>query len=290
MAKRKAKLTPRQKQSQQIMRDKAAKKRRKALVRKFGLVGGGVFLVAVLGGGFWAWKSGAAARTAQSVVDGAYGLTAKAGFSLQSLYLEGRNRTSMQAIEKALGVKKGDPILQHSLSELRHRLEAVESIKFAAVERALPGTLYIRIVEREPVAMWQNGGKLALVDDNGVVMTGIDIAPYHALPLIIGDNAPKHVAELLTMLTSQPELTKRFSAAIWVGDRRWNIRLNGDIEVKLPEDNAQNAWKHLAELQDEQRLLDRDVKEIDLRLEDKMFIKLTPEGMPDKGAANARET
>jgi len=292
MARKSDQLTPRQRQSQQIMRRKAAKKKRRAMLRKVTLIGGGVLCVAAMGGGVWLWKSGTAARTAHALVDGAYGLTARSGFVVQALYLEGRNRTSMEDIDKALGIKKGDPIFQFSIGEARERLEKIESVKFAAVERALPGTLYVRIVEREPVAMWQHQGKMALVDDNGVVMNGLDITPYQHLPLIVGDDAPKHVGELMAILATEPELARRFAAAVHIGERRWNIRLSGDkgtIEVRLPENNPSDAWKKLAELQSHQQLLDRDVKVIDLRLEGKMFIKLAPENMPGK-PANARET
>lgn len=292
MAKKSAKLTPRQRQSQQIMRDKAMRKRRKAMMRKLVLVGGGACCTLALASGLWAWKSGAAVRTANAIIDGGYALTGKAGFTLQALYLEGRNRTALGEIEKALGVKKGAPILQMSLSEIHDRLTAVESIKFAAVERSLPHTLYVRIVEREPVALWQNQGKLALVDDNGAVMNDLDMGPYKQLPLIIGEDAPKHVGELMAILSTEPQLARRFVAAQRSGDRRWNIRLKnagGTIDVKLPEENPSDAWKKLAELALHDQLLDRNVKVIDLRLEGKMFIKVAPEDMPVK-ATTARET
>jgi cell division protein FtsQ len=143
------------------------------------------------------------------------------------------------------------------------------------------------------VALWQNQGKIALVDDNGVVMHGIDIAPYQKLPLIIGDNAPRHARELIEIMASEPELAKRFSSATRVGDRRWNVRLSagkgGTVEVRLPESHPEAAWKKLAEIEQQQRLLDREVKVIDLRLEGKMFIKLSPESEPAK-TGNARET
>ena len=274
-------LTPRQRQSQQIMREKAARKKRKILMRK----------LAIAAGGLWAWKSGAAVRTATATVNGAYLLTARAGFSVQALYLEGRNRTSMNDIEKALEVKKGTPILQLSLDDMRDRLEKIESVKFAAVERALPGTLYVRIVEREPAALWQHQGKLAAVDDNGVVMNDIDLTPYKHLPLIIGDDAPTHISELLSVLASAPDLAKRFVVATRMGDRRWDIRLNGQIgvvDVKLPEDDPTTAWKKLSDLEQRDQVLERDVKVIDLRLEGRMFIKVAP-GLPG-GKPNARET
>jgi len=292
MAKKTDDLTPRQRQSQQIMRERAAKKKRKVVIRNMLLIGGSVLAIALLGGGVWMWRSGAVARSVEAMSDGVYAVTVRGGFVVQSLYLEGRNRTSMDDIDKALDIKKGDPILRLSLDDIRQRLEKIESIKTAAVERALPDTLHVRIVEREPLAMWQNQGKMALVDDNGVVMNGLDITPYKNLPLVIGEGAPMHVKELMEILATQPDLAKRFSAAIRVGDRRWNIRLSGreggDIEVQLPEERASQAWKQLADLQTKNQVLDRDIKVIDLRLEGKMFLKLSPDTTGK--ADNARET
>lgn len=289
MARKSDGLTPRQRQSQRIMREKAAQKKRKVFWRKFQIVVASITAVVVVSGGLWAWKSGAAARTVESTVAGAYGLTAKAGFAVQTLYLEGRNRTPMEVVERALSVRKGAPILRLSLNAMRERLEQIESIRFASVERELPGTLYVRIIEREPVALWQHEGRVVLVDDKGVVMAGIDRAPYRHLPLIVGADAPQHVGELIDILAAAPELAKKFKAAVRIGERRWNMRLAGGIEVKLPEKNPEIAWKKLAGLQDRQKLLDRNVKVIDLRLEDRLFIRTAPQQAAEQ-TASAKET
>jgi cell division protein FtsQ len=289
MVKKTESLTPRQRQSQRIMREKSARKKRQAIVQKLQIIGGVAFSILLLGSGLWGWKTGAAVRGANAVVNSAYGLTAQAGFTIKGIYLEGRGRTSMDDINKALGVTVGDPILRLSLDEMRQRLEHIESVRMAAVERELPGTLYVRIAEREPVALWQNQGKMALVDDNGVVMNDIDSKPYQNLPLIVGTDAPQHVAELMTLLSSQPDLAKRFASAIRVGDRRWNIRLASGVEIKLPENDPIAAWKSLADLQTKQQLLDHSVKVVDLRVPGRLFIKLAPQDMPGK-TKNARET
>lgn len=278
----------RQRQSQQLMREKLARKKREALRRKIMLYAGGVLAVAMLSGSAWAWRSGALERHVNATITGAYLLTAKAGFSVQSLYLEGRDRTPLSDIETAMGIKRGDPILALSLNDMRDRLQALKSVKFAAVERALPGTLYVRIVERQPVALWQHDGAVTPVDDTGTAMSGI--TPRHRLPLIIGDGAPQHIEDLMKLLASEPELAQRFAVATWVGDRRWNIRLkNGDniVEVELPEDAPAEAWKKLATLEDSQKLLDRDVKVIDMRIEGRMFIRLAPN---DSHSVSARDT
>jgi cell division protein FtsQ len=282
-------LTTRQRQSQQIMKQKAALKKRQALFRKLRIGGLVLGSLVALSGSIWGWKSGFVERSVGAITDSFYAMTVRSGFAVQAMYLEGRNRTPMAEIDQALGIKKGDPILRLSLDEARANLEKIESVRFAAVERALPGAVYVRIIEREPVAMWQNNGKMSLVDDNGIIMSGIDIKPYSQLPLIVGKDAPQHVRELMEILQQAPELASRFSAAVRVGERRWNIRLDGKIEVKLPENEPAQAWKRLAELQAKEQLLDRDVKVIDLRIEDRLFIKLAPDVQPQK-AGSARET
>ncbi len=290
-------LSPRQRQSKQFMRDKELQIKRQQLIKRIKLILLASCGMIIIGGGIWSWRTSAVSHAVQVVSDKLYAITVNAGYAVENIYLEGRNRTPMDEINTALDIDKNAPILRLNLREIRGRLEKIESVKYAAIERSLPNTLYIRVVEREPVARWQKQGKIALVDDNGVVMNGLDMTPYKTLPLIVGEDAPKHIEELLELLIAEPELTKRFVAAIWVGERRWNIRMKtkqdmkpneDNIEIRLPEKNPLAAWKHLAELQKKQQLLDRDLKVIDLRIEGKLFIKL-PEGEINAKPNNAKD-
>lgn len=290
-------LSKRQMQSRQFKRDKELQIKRQNFMQKFRIIGAFLIIVIILVGGIWSWKTSAIGHTLQFVSNKIYGLTVSAGYSVENLYLEGRDRTPIEEINQALDIDKNAPIFRLNLGEIRSRLEKIESIKYAAIERALPNTLYVRVVEREPVALWQYQGKITLVDDNGVVMNGLALAPYKALPLIVGEDAPKHAAELLTLLVAQPELAKRFAAAVWIGGRRWNIHLHPssnadegaeDIEVRLPEKAPLVAWKQLSELQEKQQILDRDIKVIDLRISDRLFIKI-PESEEKTKSSNAKD-
>jgi cell division protein FtsQ len=245
--------------------------------------------VGVVTAGAWLWMSGTLEGMAQRTVDGAYGATARAGFEVQAIYLSGRDRTPVAEVEKALAVGRGDPILRLSLDDLRRRLESISSVRFAAVERELPGALHVHLLEREPVALWQRRGRVAPVDDMGVVMTDIDIGNWRHLPLLVGEDAPEHVTEILSLLALEPKLAERFKAAVRVGGRRWNIRMDNGVEIKLPEDSPESAWKKLSQIDARQHLLERDVKVIDLRLQDRLFITVPPQDTPGK-AVNAKET
>ncbi|MEZ5691695.1 MAG: FtsQ-type POTRA domain-containing protein [Rickettsiales bacterium] len=282
-ASKKSSMTARQKQSQQIMREKERQRRWQSIKSKFSIFFFGSLFIAVIYGGVWVWQTSAVSRGIKAGSDFVYGVTVEAGYRVKNFYLEGRKRTPVATINDVVDVSENTPILRVDIDDVRRKLEEVDSIKSASVERSLPDTLYVRIVEREPVALWQYKGKISLVDDNGVVMSGIDMEPYKDLPLIVGKGAPKNVKTLLEILDTDNKLKKRFTAAVWVGGRRWNIYLRsgsalsedkGDVEVLLPEKKILDVWKELAELQKKQQILDRDVKVIDLRIRDRLFMKL----------------
>jgi cell division protein FtsQ len=91
------------------------------------------------------------------------------------------------------------------------------------------------------------------------------------------------------MVTSEPDLAGRVVAAVRIGGRRWNLRLDNGIDVELPEDGTATAWAKLAQLERTSRLLARDVQVIDLRLPDRLVLRVTPEP-PKEPAKKGRQT
>jgi len=83
--------------------------------------------------------------------------------------------------------------------------------------------------------------------------------------------------ELLSFLRDQVR------AAILVGDRRWNLRLKNGIDVRLPDSDVERALESLTRLDREKSLLSRDIVAVDLRLPDRVTVRLSD------AAAQARE-
>jgi cell division protein FtsQ len=169
---------------------------------------------------------------------------------------------------------------------VKDRLEAIPSVYMAAVERRLPGNLHLAIVERQPVAIWQNNGEHLLVDRLGRTIPG-SIAGFEDLPLVVGDGAGGHADELLSMLGTEPELASRVKAAVRVANRRWNLMLDDaqkGVEVRLPEDQPEAAWRRLAQLERERALSARQVSMIDLRTPDRMVLKTERPASPAEAA------
>lgn len=282
MAKAKPKLTIRQKQSNASRRKRAVRKWCTVTARRVTLVGVvGLGLVATVGG-WWYWHSGRLGQTVARVSDSFWQQTASLGFQVKDVYLDGRKFTPLPDVHQALGVKVGDPILEISLSEMRHRLEAIPRVKYAEIARVLPDQLHVKLVERTPAAIWQNAGKLSLVDVDGTAMEYASLKEYPNLLLVVGEDAPAHVHEVITMLSLQPDMLKQVAAAVRVGERRWNIRFKNGLELKLPEQEAPDAWNKFAELDKDHHLLARPLLYVDMRLGDRVFVKSQPGNAADE--------
>ena len=191
--------------------------------------------------------------------------------------IEGRSLTPEPLLRAALGVAPGDMLLGFSLDAARARVEALTWVQHATVERRLPGTVIVHLTERLPFAVWQNAGKFVLIDRAGQVVSNQDpvkdAAAYAVLPLVVGAGAPENAAALLDLLAAQPGLKSRVVAAVRVGERRWNLKLNNGADVLLPEGQEAVAMAKLMELHGTQALLDRPLQTLDLRLPDRLVVR-----------------
>lgn len=222
--------------------------------------------------------------SANRLLDG----TARLGLVVADIKVEGRETTDRDTILAALGAAPGTPILAMSPRRAREQLESLPWVRSAVVERRLPDTLYVRLVERKPLALWQHGGKLELIDRAGAVIPVARLDRFAKLPMVVGESAARHAAELLDMLAAEPDLASRVSAAIRVGDRRWNLRIDNAIDVLLPADAAASAWAQLARLERSSSILKRDVQVVDVRLPDRLFLRVGPEP-PAKEAPTSKK-
>ncbi|MBV8095420.1 MAG: cell division protein FtsQ/DivIB [Acetobacteraceae bacterium] len=206
--------------------------------------------------------------------------TGPVGLRVTEIAIEGRRNLPESQLRAAIGVGRGEPILSISLASVRSRVESLSWVEHATVERRLPGTIVVYIEERRPVAIWQNGGKFAVVDRSGQIVSDRDITPFKTLPLIVGVGAPRAASSLLAALAAQPALQARVLAAVRVADRRWNLHLNSGTDVLLPEGAEAPAINRLATLQKEHALLDRPLQIVDMRLLDRLVVRPMPASAP----------
>ncbi|MEC7488718.1 MAG: cell division protein FtsQ/DivIB [Pseudomonadota bacterium] len=219
------------------------------------------------------WGSGSVFTLANTIFMFFNQNLADAGLRAESVILQGHRYETSKKITEVLQIKRDTPMLSIDLIAARSRLEALPWIRVASVEREFPSTVRVRIVERRPLALWQRKNQLVLVDDEGIVITSQNLERFHNLLILVGKDAPKHAVSLITMLAREPDLQQRVNAAVRVGARRWNIRMDNGIFVRLPENRAQDAWHRLATLERKHKLLKQDLLSIDLRIPDHLIVR-----------------
>ena len=140
-------------------------------------------------------------------------------------------------------------------------------IREARVSRRLPDTLVIDVIERQPVAIWQNNRHLSLIDADGVVLEPVRVEAMPDLPLVIGADANRHIGDLGDLLQAAPRLRPQIAGATWVGQRRWDIRFQSGEVLTLPEgdDEARRAITRFALMDQQDPLLGRGFARIDMR-------------------------
>jgi len=261
-----------------LTRPKVARPRRRRTprdLRRLALWGAPVALIAGIGAGavLSGWSPGSG--SGHDLTSTFMSATAALGLTVDDIEVEGRATTDTATILAALGAHAGTPILAISPARAQEQLEALPWVHSASIERRLPGTIFVHLVERVPLAVWQHDNKFELIDRDGTVIPVKDLSRFANLPTVVGGDQARHgAAALLDLLASEPDRAARVTAAILVGDRRWNLRIDNAIDVMLPEDDAAGAWARLAKLERDNRLLQRDVQIVDMRLPDRLVMRV----------------
>jgi cell division protein FtsQ len=234
--------------------------------------------------------SGWAGRKLDALGEGLAQATAAFGLSVDEVFVEGRTRTNPGRLLAAVGVARGDPIFGFDPQAAKSRIEALTWVRQVTVERRLPSVIYLRVEERNPIALWQVEGQMAVIDETGAVIAGARPEDFAGLTLVVGPDAPIHTAGLLHLLDSEPELRRRVVAAVRVGGRRWNLRFHGGTDVRLPETGAAEAWAQFARIERQHGVLQRDVDSIDLRQPDRLVVRTAPDEDPPPESDDGKNT
>jgi cell division protein FtsQ len=201
-------------------------------------------------------------------------LLADCGFGISEIHISGNNRTPPAAILTALGFAPGQSIFSADLGAARRRLLGLDWIASADVERRYPGAIFVNLVEKRPFALWQSPKGLAVVERDGGIVTYRDVGRFARLPKLVGAGAPGQAAAIVEAVEAHRAVVARVKAYQRVSQRRWNLILDDGVVVKLPETGWHRQLDALTNLIIDKGILERDIKEIDLRSPTQYFFVL----------------
>src|SRR5216684_6510462 len=249
--------------------------------RRAGVVATALLLLGSAGLGIM--KGGHAAELGAALSDSRNAFANSIGFRITEVAINGRKQLSQDEVLAIGGVNGRSSLLFLDATTVRDKLKASPWIGEATVLKLYPGHLKIDIVERSPFALWQQDGRLSVIADDGAVLEPYVSRRFLSLPLVVGKGAETRARDFLALLARYPHVRAATKAAIFVGERRWNLRLKDGLDIRLPENDVGNALAALSKLDKEEKLFSRDIVVVDMRLPDRLTVQLSED------AAKARE-
>jgi cell division protein FtsQ len=205
------------------------------------------------------------------------------GFRIVAISLTGSKEVSREEILTTAGVTGRASLLFLDADTARARLMANPWIADAAVLKLYPDRLQITVTERQAFALWQKDGRVSVIAADGTVLEPFVEGRYVGLPLVVGQGAQHEAKDFLAVINRYPDIRTAVRASILVAERRWNLRLDNGIDVRLPENDVAAALDRLVALDHDKKLLSRDITVVDLRLPDRVTVRLSD------AAAQARD-
>lgn len=216
---------------------------------------------------------------------------ARPEFRVSLARVEGASDDLAEAVRAKLALPLPMSSFDIDLDAARDRIEVLDAVQKADLRVRSGGILQVLITERVPVAIWRTEDGLTLVDETGHRVAGLLSRSDRAdLPLIAGEGADEATPEALQLIAAAGPLTPRLRGLVRMGERRWDLVLDRDQRVLLPEKNPVQALERLLALDHAQDLMNRDILAVDLRSDHRPTLRLTPHALADVRRAQGLDT
>lgn len=212
-------------------------------------------------------------------------VTSGAGFAVEDIRVSGNQHTSEIDILQLLGLDGATSLLGLDIASARTAISELPWIESVEIRKVYPATVEILLRERQAYGIWQHGTDLSLIERSGSVIAPLRDNKFASLPLFVGRDAESAAAAVDEQFAAFPAIASRVKAFVRVGGRRWDVYMDNGVIVRLPEVRIADALALLDRFDKEQSVLSRDITSIDLRLPDRVAVRLTPEAQERRTAA-----
>ena len=202
---------------------------------------------------------------------------ARPEFRVGLMSVEGASPELAEAIRARVDLKLPMSSFDIDLDAVRARIEELDAVAQAELRVRSGGVLQVAITERMPVVLWRVGDRLEMLDEGGFRVAGLAARTDRPdLPLIAGEGADRATAEALELFAVAAPILPRVRGLVRMGERRWNLILDRNQRILLPEADAVAALERLMALDKAEDLLARDVLSVDLRNDKRPTLRLAP--------------
>ncbi|NNE52687.1 MAG: cell division protein FtsQ [Sulfitobacter sp.] len=243
---------------------------------RLGLRAGVPFCLTLMAGTIFLSDPDRRAAIADGVAEARASIEERPEFMVKVMAIDGAEGALAAEIRAAVPIEFPLSSFDLNLEELRADITAITAIKKANVRIKPGGILQIDVTQRTPVVVWRHAEGLALIDRSGAHVTEVARRADHpTLPLIAGEGAARRVPEALKLVQAASALGNRLRGLVRVGERRWDVVLDRDQRILLPEKGALQALERVIALESAEEVLTRDVTRVDLRLARRPTVRMS---------------
>lgn len=199
-------------------------------------------------------------------------------FQVKVMAVDGATPLVAEAIRAEVPVTFPISSFDLDLAEMQAKISALDPVEAVELRIRQGGVLQVDVIERSPAILWRGAEGLTLLDEEGVVVgeTG-SRADRPDLPVIAGELAEDAVPEALRLWAVSGPVRNRLRGFERIGARRWDVVLDRDQRIMLPEKGAVQAFERVIALAmaPQVDLLSRDLTVVDLRLPRRPAIRMS---------------
>ena len=197
------------------------------------------------------------------------------GFKIKNVLISGTHNLSQDYLRNIINTQNHINILNVNLNTIYNKIIQNSWVEETYVERILPDTIKIKVLEKKPIAIWQNQNGNKLITVNGDVIYHANINKFkNSFPIIKGEKSKENISSILKILETNKNFAKNIWSLTFINQRRWDLHFNQGLIVRLPSQDIIKAWQKIIKLQTNYNILNLRLTEIDLRNPEQILGKI----------------
>ena len=197
------------------------------------------------------------------------------GFKIKNILIIGTHNLSQDYVINIINTQNHINILNVNLHTIYNKIIQNSWVEETYVERILPDTIKIKVLEKKPIAIWQNHNGNKLITVNGDVIYHANVNKFkNSFPIIKGEKSKENISSILKILETNKNFAKNIWSLTFINQRRWDLHFNQGLIVRLPSQDVIKAWQKIIKLQTNYNILNLRLTEIDLRNPEQILGKI----------------
>tara|TARA_B100000579_G_scaffold262144_1_gene215990 strand:+ start:3321 stop:4016 length:696 start_codon:yes stop_codon:yes gene_type:complete len=183
---------------------------------------------------------------------------------IENIEITGLNKHQNEKIKKSLEYLKGKNIFFLNRQNIENSLNQIHYIENYKVSKHFPSKVLIDLEKTKLLAIVYQDNQKFYIGNNKKLISLLDDEKNNNLPIVFGNFSKKEFFNLKNIIDKSKFDLEQIKEYYYFPSKRWDIKLNNEITIKLPRENISSALNLL------DRILKENIREhnniIDLRV------------------------